>query len=159
MIKIGTDLCVSQEKLMDFMKSLKNMELEVSTVIQKRKQLIDFDGYTREQQEIINSKINPEDYYYFKLFDKGVSIVLTNWIYDEELGKCKRAKEYFYSIKYYHCRSRLFKDKRNYLPYIYDNSSYGQFESLDVAISYFKKAVIDLLAQCGCIGLDPLCFV
>lgn len=154
------DINFKYDKLRDFRAECKNMYELAGALIEKRTNLIEFNGFTDYQKNKLMCNYNPEDYYSFKLFDKGVSIVYTNYHYDEELKKGIKTKKYTYSIKYYNCRSKLFNDKRKDIPFIQENNSYGNFESLDVAISFFKKAVVDLLVSVGnCLALNPLDFM
>lgn len=153
------DLNLKYDKLREFKKECENMATLCSGLIEKRKSLIEYSCFSDWDKNRLIAKYNPEDYYSFKLFDKGVSIVYTNYKYDEKMGKSVRSHNYSYSIKYYNCRSKVFTDNRSLLPFINDNSSYGSFESLDVAISYFRRAVVDLLVQFGnCRALSPMDF-
>ena len=154
------DINFKYEKLMNFRKELKNMYDLTGALIEKRKNLIEFNGFSDYDKNRLLSKYNPEDYYSFRLFDKGVSIIYTNYRFDEEIKRAKRTNIYGYSIKYYNCRSKLFEDKRKDIPFIQECNSYGCFDSLDVAISFYKKAVVDVLVTIGhCLALNPLDFM
>ena len=153
-------LNVSTTKLEEFKHQCLQMAGLVNTVIQKRQTLIDFKGYTNQEEQRLNSLINPEDYYSFRMFEVGCEIVYTNNFFDEKTQMWyKNNKKYIYAIKYYNCKSKIWEKDKS-IKYCWDNSSYGQFESLDVAISYFRKAVVDILVQFGrCNALNPLDFM
>lgn len=154
------DLNTKYDKMRDFAKNCERMAKETRALIEKRKQLIEFDGFSKLEQNRLLAKYNPEDYYSFRLFDKGVSIYYTNYWYDEETGRSQRHGESRYVIKYYNCKSVFFEQKEHKLHYCYENTSYGGWDSLDVAKSYFRKAVVDLLIQFGnCKALSPLDFM
>ena len=152
---------LENQKLIEFKRQLKAMIIAVEQVQHKRENLIEFNGLSDKESKRMDSEINPELYYQFKLFDKGVAIVYTNWFYDTETQTTYQSpKKYHYSIKYYNCYSVCFKDKRSKLPYCYANTCYGDFSNLDEAKSYFRKAVVDLLVQFGnCKALSPFDFM
>lgn len=149
---------IPSRKLIDFKQSLKNMINEVNQVQNNRSKLIEYNGYTDAQLKIKDEKINPEIYNHFRLGDKGVEIIWTNTWYDTETKTLVRCgKKYAYSIRYYNCKSAIF-DKD--VPYCYENTSYGRYETLDEAKSWYKKAVVDILVQIGkCKALSPYDFI
>lgn len=152
---------LQNQKLIDFKQQLKAMLLATDQVMTKRQDLIEFTGKTDKEAKELDSKINPECYYQFKLFDHAVAIVYTNWWYDTETETTyKSPSKYHYSIKYYNCYSQTFKDKRCKLPYCYANTCYGDFKTLNEAKSYFRRAVVDILVQYGnCKALNPFDFL
>lgn len=154
------DLNMKYDKLRNFRAECKNMYDLAGALIEKRKGLIEFNGFSDWDKNRLEAKYNPEDYYCFKLFDKGISIIYTNYRYNEEYKRSVRTNKYGYSIKYYGCLSECFKDSRMKLPYCDHDTSYGYFESLDVAVSHFRRAVVDLLVQFGnCKALSPMDFI
>lgn len=149
-------LNISSSQLMDLKKQLNRTVGTINRALAKRNQLIDFKGYTNKEEELLNSKLNPEDYYKFRFFEWGCEIVYTHWRYDEKTEtKYQDQDNYYYGIKYYGCVSKLFNTKHCKLD-CFNNNIYGSFTNFDEAKSYFKKAVADILNQLGYIGLDPL---
>lgn len=153
-----TGVNISTSKLMELKQQLNQTIGVINRALNKRAQLIDFKGYTNREEEELNSKLNPEDYYKFRYFGWGVEIVYTHWCYDEKTEtKYQDSNHYYYGIKYYGCKSNVFNEKVNKLK-IFGNNIYGSFDNFDVAKSYFKMAVADILGQLGFKGLDPLMF-
>lgn len=151
---------LQKSTLLEFKKQLKAMEGMTDRVIENRRNLIAWTSATEKDKMRIESKINPDLYYKFQMFDIGCEIVKVNRFWNEEEQCFRQTKDEVYSIKYYNCRSRLFEDKRTKLPFYTDNTCYGQFENIDVAKSYFRKAIVDILVQYGgCNALNPLDFM
>ena len=150
---------LTNAQLDNFCKELEKIKTMTRQLQKKHAKLLEYKSYNDKEEEKINCKMNPEDYYSFKMFDKGCSIVYTNYKYDTTLEKFVRGGEFHYSIKYYYCRSRVFEDKRMKLKYCYENTSYGDFDKLENAIYYFYIAVADIISQfTNYNGLDPLAF-
>lgn len=146
-------------RLIELKEELNKTIKEINRTLGKRKLLIEFNGYTDKQEQEINSKLNPEDYYKFRFFGYGCEIVYTHWTTSKETGMQYIDKDnFYYGIKYYGCKSKIFEDGRIKLAK-YDGKIYGDFKNFDEARSYFKKAVIDILVQLGCIALNPLDFM
>lgn len=141
-------------------KDLEDVLRKLNYTIEKNTQLVDFKGLTDKEKQELESGMTPELYYNFKMFDKGIAIVRTNWWFDTETQcRYQSRNKYHYSIKYYKCYSDLFKDKRTRLENVYDNTVYGQFETLEEAIPYFRRAIADILIKYGkCNALNPLDF-
>lgn len=150
---------IPTRKLIETKQKLKEMINCISQVQNNRSKLIEYNGYTDEQLKIKDEHINPELYNHFRMQDKGVEIIWTNCYYDT-VTECvvRNGKKYAYAIRYYNCKSNLFKDKKADFPYCYENTSYGRFDNLDLAKVWFKRAVVDLLYQMGCTALNPYDF-
>lgn len=159
MMDMYRDLNTNYDKMREFATDCERMAKMTRALIEKRKALIEFNGWSDYEKQKLLMKYNPEDYYSFKLFDKGCEIILTNYWYEEEYNKGVAHKEYKYAIKFYNCKSSTFEKKKK-MKYCFNNMSYGAWESLEEAVSYFRVAVVDILVQFGrCNALDPLAFM
>lgn len=149
----------SSQKLIELKEQLNNTVKEINRTLAKRERLIECKSYTDAEQQRLNSYMNPEDYYKFRYMFWGCEIVYTHWTINKETGhQYQDRNKYYYGIRYYGVDSKLFKSDRLRLDKL-NGEIYGSWNSLDEAISYFKKAVVDILVQAGCIALDPLDFL
>lgn len=156
--KVGYEIPIS--RLEDLKSECRFMINLCNTIIPKRRELIEYGGNTDFEMQRLNCKFNPEDYYKFRMWDRGCEIIYTSYRYDTNLDKFIRGKEYFYSVRYYNCKSNVFKDKRINLKFNTNNTSYGCFKELKEAYKFFRMAVIDIMQQFGaCKMLNPLDFI
>ena len=104
-----------------------------------RNSLIDSCGTTEYEARKYHSLHDPETYYNFKLFDKGVSIIrLFNsreWFNDDP-----EKKKFHFAIRCYNFRPSINLKHSDYQSYI----DFGDFEKIEDTIKYFISAIIQL---------------
>ena len=110
----------------------------VKSSLNVRSQLIDLKGSNAVLSAQIDSKNDPEPFYKFRLFDKGISIIY--WNINDGFGLC-------YHIKCYNCTIPGFSSGEYKLPFDIVNRCYGHWPDLDVAVVWFRRAVASFLAD------------
>lgn len=103
-----------------------------------RASLIDLKSQSAVVNAQIDAKNDPEHYYSFKIFDRAISIIY--WNINDGYGLC-------YHIKCYNCRISMFDNGMYKQNWDISNHCYGHYNALDVAIVWYKRAVLTYLAQ------------
>ena len=119
----------------------------VDNACRVRENCLEFNSNTDYQSQLIDSKTDPETYYNFRWFDKWISIVADFWNYDNLTERKTKSNVWVYHINVRNCSIPLFDNKNSFhkLPYDVQNHYYGNFINFDVALCYYKRAIISFM--------------
>lgn len=98
-----------------------------------------------------DSMTNPESYYKFQVFDKGVAIVWSAFTWNEQLQKMSRAKTWKYSICCYGFTP--IENKELMRRVNYTNNCFGEYDSIEQALPRFLECVA-FLVNIYSVGID-----
>lgn len=104
-----------------------------------RARLIEQKGTCEFEYDKRNSLADPESYYHFKLFDKGVSIIRlyskAGWFRIDEENK-----NFHFAIRCYNFQPSLKLESTYHGSY----TDYGDFEKIDECMKYFITAIVQI---------------
>lgn len=125
--------------LMELKKLAKSIYDICDKALISRTKLIEQVGTTEYEFQKQQSLSDPESYFHFKLFDKGVSIIRlyspTGWFrIDEE------RKDFHFAVRCYGFNPSFKLEQRAYSQYI----DYGDFETIKKAMPYFIAACVQI---------------
>lgn len=151
---------LSTTQLENCIKDLSNVTKYLNTAIAKKhSKLIALQGKSDLEVQEYQSYSNPEEYYCFRLLDKGISIVYDNFHFKQ--GKRIRTNEKFYHIRLYNFEYDYIK---KLIEYLKNNSTgnyvitccenftcdyIGDYLDFGSVLNDFKHFVFDYLLYCG----------
>ena len=135
-------------QVLEMRKYLETMLDYVKQACKMREGLVEYSSQTSKEMARDDSKDDPERYYNLRIFDKGVSIVKTNYLYDEKLNKWYRsAKDWKYSIRCYGWIPQAFR--KDVKMFNTEARQYGRYDTLNEAILGFKMTCVELFKLLG----------
>lgn len=135
------------EDLRQMKKDLDFYKQKVEFALQQSASLIDIKSSGARERADLEKDTDPEKYFHFRFFDKGVSIIINRYFINED-GSYSRTNEVYYHLAFYNFNPKCFKSKLYELPYVVAKNQYGNFEFLSLAYPYFVRGVVDLIYQC-----------
>lgn len=112
----------------------------------RERALVDIGSYDSYEAQRRDSVLDPETYYYFKIFDKGCHISKTCYCYNLESGTWYRnSKVSKYSVKVFGFYPESVKTDFDPKLLDFNNISFGCYSTLNEVLPLFYKICFDLI--------------
>ena len=137
-------------QLIELRKISKQLYEAFDSALAYRSSLLEHVGTTEYEMQKKAALSDPETYYHFKLFDKGVSII--RLYHKSQWDRIEDVNDFHFAIKTFD-----FDPKFNISHRVSGNNNhiYGDFSSIDACIKYFITACVLLVDNVYNI-IDPL---